>query len=108
MPANFDLTGRLALDTGASRGPGGAIARGLAGAAVLLHGRNTTLLDAHLAEPPGAAGRRAFNVSDPAAMRDATARITREFGRPSFRPRMPRPMSAGHVPVVDEGLTAAL
>jgi gluconate 5-dehydrogenase len=58
MDAKFDLTGRLALVTGSSRGLGWAIARGLAGAGaqVLLHGRDTALLDAGEAELPGAVG----------------------------------------------------
>jgi gluconate 5-dehydrogenase len=83
MHPNFDLTGRLALVTGSSRGLGWAIARGLAGAGarVLLHGRDTALLDARVTDLPNAAGRLAFDVSDTAAMRNAFARITREFGR---------------------------
>ena len=42
MTALFDLTGRVALVTGSSRGIGTALARGLAdaGATIVLHGRN--------------------------------------------------------------------
>lgn len=52
IPALFDLSGRVALVTGSSRGIGLAIARGLAqaGATVVLNGRNRELLDAAHAE----------------------------------------------------------
>ncbi|MSP00484.1 MAG: SDR family oxidoreductase [Acetobacteraceae bacterium] len=83
MTANFDLTGRLALVTGSSRGLGWAIARGLAGAgaSVLLHGRDTVLLAERVKELPGAAGSLAFDVTDTGATRDAFARIEAEHGR---------------------------
>lgn len=83
MTANFDLTGRLALVTGSSRGLGWAIAQGLAGAGanVILHGRDTALLAQRAAELPGAAGVLAFDVTDPAATKDAFARIAAEHGR---------------------------
>jgi gluconate 5-dehydrogenase len=82
MQPNFDLTGRLALVTGSSRGLGLAIARGLAGAGarVLLHGRDPDRLAASAAALPGTAGHFAFDVSDPGAMRDAFARIRDEHG----------------------------
>jgi gluconate 5-dehydrogenase len=81
----FDLTGRNALITGASRGIGLAIARGLAGAgaAVAINGRNPeTLAEA-------AAGLRAegatvfeapFDVSDRAAVDAGVARVEAELG----------------------------
>jgi gluconate 5-dehydrogenase len=83
MTANFDLSGRLALVTGSSRGLGLAIARGLAGAgaSVLLHGRDSTLLERHARDLPNAAGFLAFDVSDTAATRDAFARIHSEHGK---------------------------
>jgi gluconate 5-dehydrogenase len=76
----FDLTGRRALVTGASRGLGLAIARGLAeaGALVLLNGREQKRLDAAqaaLAAEGLAAGTAAFDVGDGAAVADAAARL---------------------------------
>jgi gluconate 5-dehydrogenase len=82
MTANFDLSGRIALVTGSSRGLGWAIARGLAGAGarVILHGRDEALLKARVRELPGAAGFLAFDVSDKDATNDAFARIKFEHG----------------------------
>jgi gluconate 5-dehydrogenase len=83
MTANFDLSGRVALVTGSSRGLGWAIARGLAGAGarVLLHGRDAVGLRRRVGELPGVAGSLAFDVSDTAATRDAFAQIKAEHGR---------------------------
>ena len=83
MAANFDLSGRLALVTGSSRGLGLAIARGLAsaGASVLLHGRDVARLQDRAREIPNVAGFLAFDVSDTQATRDAFARIQAERGR---------------------------
>jgi gluconate 5-dehydrogenase len=83
MVANFDLTGRVALVTGSSRGLGFAIARGLAaaGARVVLHGRDVARLREAAHALPNAAGFLAFDVSDTAATRDAFARIRTEHGR---------------------------
>jgi gluconate 5-dehydrogenase len=80
---NFDLSGRLALVTGSSRGIGWAIAQGLAGAGarVLLHGRNAEALNACAAELGGNAGTLAFDVTDAAAVRVAFGRIEAEHGR---------------------------
>jgi NAD(P)-dependent dehydrogenase (short-subunit alcohol dehydrogenase family) len=52
--AMFDLTGRVALVTGASRGLGAAMSAGLAraGAEVILNGRDQATLDAQVAELP--------------------------------------------------------
>jgi gluconate 5-dehydrogenase len=52
MAANFDLTGRLALITGSSRGLGWAFAMALAdaGARVILHARDPAALEARVAE----------------------------------------------------------
>ncbi len=83
MATNFDLSGRLALVTGSSRGLGLAIARGLAsaGASVLLHGRDTARLSECARDLPNAIGFLAFDVSDLQATRDAFARIKSEHGR---------------------------
>jgi gluconate 5-dehydrogenase len=85
LPA-LDLTGRLALVTGSSRGLGWAFAQGLAaaGARVLLHGRDAAALAERRAtlaargEP--AADTLQFDVTDAAAVIDAFARIGREHG----------------------------
>jgi gluconate 5-dehydrogenase len=83
MAANFDLSGRLALITGSSRGLGLAIAHGLAsaGASVLLHGRDEARLNECVGNLPNAIGFLAFDVSDTKAARDAFARIKAEHGR---------------------------
>jgi len=86
MPHRFDLTGRVALVTGSSRGLGAAIAAGLAeaGARVLLHGRDPGALaaraEAFAARRTPAAGTLAFDVTDGAAAQDAFGRIAREHG----------------------------
>src|SRR3984885_8733563 len=82
MAANFDLSGRIALVTGSTRGLGWAIARGLAaaGARVILHGRDTALLTERVRELPNAAGSLAFNVSDKTATNDAFAQLKSEHG----------------------------
>jgi gluconate 5-dehydrogenase len=69
----FDLTGRVALVTGASRGLGAAMSEGLAraGAEVILNGRDQATLDAQAASmrAEGLAVRTAaFDVRDVAAM----------------------------------------
>ena len=83
MPSQFDLTGRLALVTGSSRGLGWAIAQGLAeaGAHVILHGRDPDRLAASARRLPGAVGTLAFDVTDRAGTQDAFARIKAEHGR---------------------------
>jgi gluconate 5-dehydrogenase len=83
MPVNFDLSGRVALVTGSSRGIGWAVAQGLAGAGarVLLHGRNAEALQARAAELAGNTGTLAFDVTDAAAVRLAFAAIEAEHGR---------------------------
>jgi len=73
--AMFDLTGRVALVTGASRGLGAAMSTGLAraGAEVILNGRDQATLDAQAAEmrAEGLAVRTAaFDVRDVAAMEE--------------------------------------
>ena len=87
MKPNFDLTGRLALVTGSSRGLGWAMAQALAasGARILLHGRDARALATHaaiLAErgTPAAEILR-FDVTDGTAVQDAFAEIADAHGR---------------------------
>jgi len=81
----FDLAGKVALVTGAYRGLGFAIARGLgeAGAAVVLNGRRADALAA-AAKTLSAAGVRAstcvFDVTDGTGVRAGVAAIEREHG----------------------------
>jgi gluconate 5-dehydrogenase len=74
--AMFDLGGRVALVTGASRGLGAAMSTGLAraGAEVILNGRDAATLEAQAAamRAEGLKVRTAaFDVTDPAAMEAA-------------------------------------
>jgi gluconate 5-dehydrogenase len=81
----FDLTGRIALITGSSRGIGLAFARALAsaGARVVLNGRDREVLDA-AAKTLGAEGwsieSRAFDVTDEAAIIAQVSDIEQRIG----------------------------
>lgn len=86
----FDLTGRLALVTGSSRGLGATMAAGLAraGARVILHGRDTAQLD-HTAEDIAAqTGTRpatvSFDVTDAEAVAAAVETLVAEHGVPDI------------------------
>jgi gluconate 5-dehydrogenase len=84
-PNPFDLTGRVALVTGAYRGLGFAIARGLAaaGARVILNGRNADALagaKAVLAGEGLVAEAALFDVTDADAIREGVAAATRRVG----------------------------
>ena len=76
----FDVTDRLALVTGSSRGLGRALAGGLAeaGARVVLHGRDLAALEAARAEIEGVTGRPPVTVSF-----DVTALVA-EHGTPDI------------------------
>ncbi len=81
----FDLSGKVALITGAYRGLGFAIARGLgeAGATVVLNGRKAEALDAAVEMLTGAglhASACVFDVTDGAAVRAGVAAIAVEHG----------------------------
>jgi gluconate 5-dehydrogenase len=81
----FDLSGRLALVTGSSKGIGFTIARGLAsaGAAVVLNGRDAGALEAaerRLAEAGIVVHTRRFDVTDPDAVAGAVTAIEGDIG----------------------------
>lgn len=81
----FDLTGRIALVTGSSKGIGFAIAEGLAGAGaeIVLNARNGKELDearTHLAAAGHKAHAMAFDVTDQPAVARSIERIEREIG----------------------------
>ena len=82
----FDLSGKVALVTGAHRGLGFAIAQGLAraGATVILNGRNEEALTAaaqSLDAQGLAASTAIFDVTVRAAVRESVAAIERQHGR---------------------------
>jgi len=82
----FDLTGRIALVTGAYRGLGFAIAKGLAaaGATVVLNGRKAKELDAAakvLTDANLRATTSVFDVTDGAGVRKAVAAVEALHGR---------------------------
>ena len=82
----FDLTGKVALVTGASRGLGWAMAKSLAasGAHVVLNARDAQTLDARVAElkSQGFSGAAsAFDVNDSQACEECITDITRRHGQ---------------------------
>ncbi|WMT86667.1 SDR family oxidoreductase [Pelagibacterium sp. 26DY04] len=85
MPTLFDLTGKLALVTGSSRGIGFALAQGLAehGASVVLNGRDRDKVEA-AADRLRPAGHTAhalpFDVTDPSAAEAAISAIESGIG----------------------------
>jgi gluconate 5-dehydrogenase len=86
MTSPFDLSGKVALVTGAYRGLGFAIAQGLgrAGATVVLNGRKKDLLDAAAADLRAkklTASTAEFDVTDGDAIREGVAAIEAEHGR---------------------------
>ena len=85
----FDLTGRLALVTGSSRGIGRTLAQGLAdaGASVILHGRGGTALEesARALSASGASvATTSFDVTDSAAVRAGIEALLAEHGTPDI------------------------
>jgi gluconate 5-dehydrogenase len=82
----FDLTGRIALVTGSSKGIGFAIAQALAaaGATIVLNGRDTeSLVRARkaFADDHGVTAHiAAFDVTDPEAVTAGVAAVERDIG----------------------------
>ena len=81
----FDLTGKVALITGASRGVGAAIAAGLSqhGAIIVLNGRNPETLEQTATELRATGGQvhtSAFDVSDGEAITAAIGEIEATVG----------------------------
>ena len=90
-PVNiFDLSGRVGLVTGSSRGIGYALAKGLlqAGARVVIHGRDVeraTLSATTLAEETGGQTRvSTFDVTDLGDVDRGIAAIERDWGTPDI------------------------
>ena len=85
--ARFDLTGKIALVTGAGRGLGFEIAKALAGAGahVIVNGRDAARLDMAARRIAAFAGRPVdtapFDIADGAALRAAFAGIGERHGR---------------------------
>ena len=86
MQSVFDLSGKVALITGAHRGLGFAIAQGLAraGASVVLNGRRSEAVEAAartLSAQSLAASTAIFDVTDRDAVRAAVSSIEGKHGR---------------------------
>lgn len=82
----FDISGRVALITGSSRGIGRALAQGLleAGCVVVLNGRDEAALAAARDELAARTGGKvlteAFDVTDPDAVEAGVARVEEQAG----------------------------
>ena len=82
---SFDLSGKIALITGATQGIGGALAKGLgeAGATVVVNARDQSKLDPFVSHLQGLeinAHGSLFDVTDPAAVKKAVEEIETTIG----------------------------
>lgn len=90
MSALFDVTDRLALITGSSRGLGRSLALALAreGARVIVHGRDAAAVEGTRAEAEALSGRPAvsvvFDVTDAAAVEAGIAEMLASTGTPDI------------------------
>lgn len=89
MTKMFDLTDRVALITGSSRGIGRVLATGLAeaGAHVILHGRDPVrvrTVAGELVEAGLKADGVAFELTDAEAVRKGIAEVSEKFGVPDI------------------------
>ncbi|MBN8996886.1 MAG: SDR family oxidoreductase [Rhizobiales bacterium] len=85
MSSLFDLSGRIALVTGSSKGIGRALAEGLArhGATVVLNGRSKAAVDEATAALKAAGlpvHAAVFDVTDPKSVNEAVEAIERDVG----------------------------
>src|SRR5207342_1305311 len=86
----FDLSGRVGLVTGSSRGIGFALAKGLlqAGARVVVHGRDVDAAEFAATRLRAATGGETmvgtFDLTDPAAVDSGVARIEQRWGTPDI------------------------
>lgn len=90
MSSLFDVSDRLALVTGSSRGLGRSLALALAraGARVIVHGRDAAAVERTRAEAEALSGRPAyavaFDVTDAAAVERGVAELLDEVGTPDI------------------------
>jgi NAD(P)-dependent dehydrogenase (short-subunit alcohol dehydrogenase family) len=118
MPTN--LTAKVALVTGASRGIGEAVARGFsrAGAAVVLAARNTEALERVSADIRGEGGQTlvvSTDVADQDAVAHMIEQVIAEFGRLDFAcnnaaggGHPPTPLADVPVEAFDSGIAVSL
>jgi NAD(P)-dependent dehydrogenase (short-subunit alcohol dehydrogenase family) len=116
----MDMTGRVAVVTGASRGIGAAVARAFrsAGARVAIAARDAEALD-QLAEELGRSDGHALavptDVSDPQSVRETVHRVLEEFGRLDFavnnaaeKGHRPTPLAEVPIEAFDSGIAVSL